>query len=199
MTEKDEATIRERITDQKFLEEDALHTFYKNKNVSNHNTEMVNKLSRKLLSAKAMHGLPKGQKPYINQGKGTIGSTDFMDNFEFKIGARCMLIYNIDLIDDLFNGASGTIVGVEFDKKEQINCIIVKFDNPSWGKQQRERCPGFAKKYASQNGTPIYRHDHEYQLSGRNKKYGHAARGRLLQFPLRLNYAMTSHKMQVLF
>ena len=199
MTEKDEATIRERITDQKFLEEDALHTFYKNKNVSNHNTEMVNKLSRKLLSAKAMHGLPKGQKPFINQGKGTIGNTDFMDNFEFKIGARCLMIYNVDLLDDLFNGASGTIVGVEFDKKEQINCIIVQFDNPSWGKQQRERCPGYAKKYASQNGTPIYRHDHEYQLSGRNKKHGHAARGRLLQFPLRLNYAMTSHKMQVLF
>ena len=47
--------------------------------------------------------------------------------------------------------------------------------------------------------TPIYQHDHKYQLSGKNKSYGHAARGRLLQFPLRLNYAMTSHNMQVLF
>ena len=63
---------------------------------------MVNKLSRKLLSAKAMHCLPKGQKPYINLEKGTVGNTDFMENFEFKIGARCMMIYNIDLMDDLF-------------------------------------------------------------------------------------------------
>ena len=94
-----------------------------------------------------------------------------------------------------FKGASGTIIGVEFDEKELVECIIVKFDNPSWGKNLRERCPGFAKNYESQNGTPIYRHEHEYQLSGRNKKYGHAARGKLLQFPLRLNYASTSHKM----
>ena len=140
---------------------------------------MVDKLARKLLSA-----LPKGQKPYINPGKGTIGSTDFMDNFEFKIGVKCLMIYNVDLLDDLFNGASGTIIGVEFDKKDKVNCIIVQFDNPSWGKQQREQCPGYAKKYKSQNGTPIYRYEHEYQLLGRNKKYGHAARGKLFQFPL---------------
>ena len=199
LTEKDEATLRERITDEKFLVEDALHTFYKNKNVTNHNKEMLDKLLKKLLSAKAGHALPKGQKPYINQGKGTIGNTDFMETFEFKIGARCMMIYNVDLMDDLFNGASGTIIGVEFDKKDQVECIIVQFDKPSWGRNQRERCAGYAKKYASQNGTPIYRYEHEYQLSGRNKKYGHAANGKLFQFPLRLNYALTSHKMQVIF
>ena len=138
LTKEDEATLREIITDEKFLDEDALHTFYKNKNVTGHNTEMVNKLPRKLLSAKAMHSLPKGQKPFINQGKGTIGNTDFMDNFEFKIGARCLMIYNVDLLDDLFNGASGIIVGAEFDKKQQINCIIVKFDNPSGGSNKEK-------------------------------------------------------------
>ena len=98
------------------------------------------------------------------------------------------MIYNVDLLDDLFNGASGTIIGVEFDKKDKVNCIIVQFDNPSWGKQQREQCPGYAKKYKSQNGTLIYRYEHEYQLLGRNKKYGHAARGKLLAFIAFLNF-----------
>ena len=194
-TKKDEATLRERITDEAFLDEDALHTFYKNRNVKQHNIEMVNTLTRKLLSAKALHFLPKGQTKFINPGKGTIGNTDFMDNFEFKIGARCMMIYNVDLMDDLFNGASGTIVGAEFDETEKVKCIIVQFDNPSWGKQLRGRNKGYAKKYEKQNGTPIFPFDHEYQLTGTNAKYGHAARGRLIQFPLRLNYAQTSHKM----
>ena len=196
---KDEATLRERITDQKFLDEDAKHTFYQNKNVSKHNTTMVNQLPTALLSTKAMHALSKGRKPFINQSKGTIGNTDFLDNFEFKIGARCVMIYNVNLMDDLFNGASGIIIGVERDKKEQIKCIIVKFDKPSWGQDQRAQYPGYAKKYESQNGTPIFRYEHEYQLSGAQKKYAHAARGKLLQFPLKLNYAQTSHKMQVRF
>ena len=100
VTPEDEAMLRERITKQKFLDEDALHIYYKYKNV----TDMVMKLTNKLLSAKAMHSLPKGQKPYINEGKGTIGNTDFMDNFQFKIGARCIMIYNVDLMDDLFQG-----------------------------------------------------------------------------------------------
>lgn len=194
---KDEAILRERITKQRFLNEETKHTFYHNKNVSKHNTDMVKQLPTDLLAANAMHALQKGTKPFINKSKGTIGNTDFLDIFEFKIGARCMMIYNVDLVDDLFNGTSGIIIGVEYDKKGQIKCIIVKFDNPSWGQNQRSRNPGYATKYASQNGTPIFRYEHEYQLSGGSRKYAHAGRGKLIQFPLRLNYAQTSHKMQV--
>ena len=38
---KDEAALRERITNEKFLDEETKHTFYHNKNVSNHNADMV--------------------------------------------------------------------------------------------------------------------------------------------------------------
>ena len=195
---KDEAILRERITDQTFLEEESTHTMYKNIDVCNHNTTMVQKLPNDLLSAKASHYLAKGTYPFIDESKGgTIGSTDFLDNFEFKVGARCVMIYNVDLVDDLFNGATGIIIGVRRDKKECIKCIIVKFDNPSWGKNQRARHPEYASEYGSQNGTPIFRYEHEYQLSGSCRKSKHDARGKLVQFPLKLNYAQTIHKMQV--
>ena len=49
--------------------------------------------------------------------------------------------------------------------------------------------------YKKHNGTPIFRAEHEYHLS--KGKWGKAARGKLLQFPLVLMYALTSHKMQV--
>ena len=45
VTPEDEAMLRERITKQKFLDEDALHIYYKYKNV----TDMVMKLTNKLL------------------------------------------------------------------------------------------------------------------------------------------------------
>ena len=116
-----------------------------------------------------------------------------------------MFIYNLDLMDDLFNGAGGTIIGVEYNKEQDINCIIVKFDLANCGAKQRERC--FAKneymrkKYKALNGTPIYRIEHEYQLKTRHGKgmYAQAAKGKLIQFPLRLYYASTAHKLQVRF
>ena len=86
--------------------------------------------------------------------------------------------------------------GVEFDDKKQLKCIIVQFDDEAWGKNQRAKYPHYTKKYTNYNGTPIFRAEHEYNLL--NGQYGHAARGKLLQFPLVLMYALTSHKMQVI-
>ena len=108
-----------------------------------------------------------------------------------------MLIYNIDQMDDQTNGAGGTIIGVEY-KGNDINCIIVKFDNDSWGAAQRERYQHsqFMTKYKAQNGTPIFRYKLEYQLA-KTSGWKNAAKAKLLQFPLRINYAQTSNKMQV--
>ena len=73
----------------------------------------------------------------------------------------------------------------------------------SHGAKQRAKCyernPLLEKKYGAQNGTPIYRIEHEYQLKTKHGKgiYAQAAQGKLLQFPLRLYYASTAHKLQV--
>ena len=119
-----------------------------------------------------------------------------METFEFKIGARVTMIKNIDLVDDLFNGAGGTIVGVEYNKNG-INCIIVQFDLESCGQTQRAKYPGLAKKYAHCNGTPIFKHEHEFHLKTRKGGFVTGAKAKLQQFPLRLYYASTAHKIQV--
>ena len=106
-------------------------------------------------------------------------------------------------MDDLFNGAGGTVIGVEYNKKKELNCIIVKFDLEKCGAKLRERSyknnDFLKKKYEALNGTPIYRIEHEYQLKTRHGKgmFAQAAQGKLVQFPLRLYYASTAHKLQV--
>ena len=80
---------------------------------------------------------------------------------------------------------------------------IAKFDLDKCGAQQRAKCyernEFLKKKYEAVNGTPIYRIEHEYQLKTRHGKgtYAQAAQGKLVQFPLRLYYASTAHKLQV--
>ena len=196
VTPEDNQKLRSRITKDTFLDQNAMHTFYFNKYVNRHNETMIHTLKSDLITCKALHALPKNRKPWIKKGKDTIGNTEFMDIFQFKLGARCFLVKNIDLIDDMFNGASGTIVGVEFNEKEEVICIIVQFDNENWGRNQRLKYPGYAAKYKNMNGTPIFRVEAEYFLS--RGKWATAAQAKLLQFPLRLNYAQTSHKMQVI-
>ena len=51
-------------------------------------------------------------------------------------------------------------------------------------------------KYKEQNGTPMYKVEHEFQLASR-RGWAHSAKAKLRQFPLRLCYAQTAHKSQV--
>ena len=61
-----------------------------------------------------------------------------------------------------------------YNKKKELNCIIVKFDLEKCGANQRKKCfdrnEFMKKKYESVNGTPIYRIEHEYQLKTRHGK-----------------------------
>ena len=104
-------------------------------------------------------------------------------------------------MDDLYNGAMGQVIGVETDKHDQVNCIVVKFEEESVGVQHRAkhyaRNPVLKEKYGNLNGTPIFKFELKFQLSKKAPGWKGAAEGKLLQFPLTTNYAQTSHKMQV--
>ena len=72
----------------------------------------------------------------------------------------------------------------------------VKFDDEKTGIMQRQRRPIISNRYKEQNGTPIFKIEKEFYLSSRHGRV-HAAKAKLYQFPLRLAYAQTGHKMQV--
>ena len=63
----------------------------------------------------------------------------FVDILNLKIGARVMLIHNIDVSDLLSNGTIGTVLGIEESQNGNVSVVIVKFDNPAVGKEARQR------------------------------------------------------------
>ncbi len=172
--------------------ENACHIFYTNKEVDNYNCKMLNKLDSILVSVSAVVSVPFGCKSKTND-EGRIDNTGFMKVLQFKVGAKVMLIYNVDVIDNMSNGAMGCITGYKQNKEGNVVCILVQFDNQNVGEEQRRRhsrdvTPG-------KNDTPVYRTEFSYQLP-KYGKGGHTATAKILQFPLRLSWAVTAHKVQ---
>ena len=193
LTEADQNLLMSRLTNEEFLEDDAMHIFYTNKEVNEHNKKMLDKIQEPEICIKAKKFAPKGYEPKESPN-GTVDSTQFMNVLKIKKGARCVLNFNVDVIDGLVNGSSGTIIGIEM-RLGKPYCVMVQFDDPSCGKELRAKFPQLAKKYEDKNGTPIFMQDLEYQVMSR-KGYGHATKSKVRQFPLKLFYSSTAHKMQ---
>ena len=188
--------LKSRVTKDPLLEFDAMFLSYTNKEAQSHNEKMLNKLPSPLVEIKAIKMYPKGRRPKI-QKAGTIENRAIMDILKLKVGARCLLTSNQDTVDELVNGSSGTIIGLE-TKNEGIDSIITKFDRPSCGQRHREKFPVLAKKYQSENGTPIFRQEIEISLnSNKGKSLGKGSIAKVHQFAMMINYASTTHKIQV--
>ena len=115
---------------------------------------------------------------------------------EIKIGARVVMVYNVDTPDGLVNGEMGTVIDIVKTKEgDDVEYIVVQFDLEETGDRLRRKHPLIASRYQKQNGTPIFRQMTEYQV-GKAKKLS-CTKAKLWQFPLRLAWASTGHKMQV--
>ena len=115
-----------------------------------------------------------------------------MDNLVLKIGARVMLIYNVSTVDGLTNGSTGTVIEFE-TRKSQKEFIIVKFDDPEAGEDERRQYPWVCQKYGS-HATPISKITFDYSVGDASKD--HTKKVRIIQYPLTLAFALTAHKIQ---
>ena len=189
-TEEDLKVLASKIS--KESPPDALYVFGKNAECKKLNDAYLEEVDSPLQCFKVSH--PKGgnKKPCPETGR--VQGTSFMDELRLKIGARVIIINNVDVSDHLSNGSCGDVVGFEWSggKNKEINKILVQFEDPRAGAKERARHP---KHPAYPDATPICREVHEYSL-GKNRDTGHISRSKLIQYPLDLAWALTCHKVQ---
>ena len=111
---------------------------------------------------------------------------------KLKIGAKVMLTYNIDTSDGLTNGARGEIIGTVEDAANRITKIIIKFDNENHGYVARQRNTNLTQLYP--DGTPIEKVNFSFSISRSKNSVINTAN--VIQFPLKLAFASTAHKIQ---
>ena len=105
-----------------------------------------------------------------------------------------MVVLNIDTSEQLVNESLGIIVDIITEEDGKVKCIVIKFDNEKTGAMRRKTYMELGERYKDVMGTPIFRKDVKYHLGSRGSK--HAARGTVFQFPIKLAFAITGHKMQ---
>ena len=144
------------------------------------------------LKAKHHHPTQKKYKPWIEPKEGAVASTSFLDELLLKLGAKVMLIHNIDTADCLTNGQLGRLVDVIKTTKGEVDKLIIKLHNKTAGKQNRQKHPGIAARYP--DCVIIERVSNQYALRKKSGDIGSTAL--VIQFPVKLAFAITSHKIQ---
>ena len=94
------------------------------------------------------------------------------------------------------NGSLGEVV--DFVKKESgiVHAIIVKFDDVNAGQNWIQKHKSECYKWSGENGVPIFKHSQRYQIPNAHGARNHGKMSRCAQFPLRLAWASTAHKVQ---
>ena len=156
--------------------------------------DRLNELPGELVEIKAeVSSNTRGEfVPKIDKA-GQIMGTTLQYKLKLKLGCRVMLTWNIDVCDSLTNGSLGQVIDFKRDSNNKVRYIMVKFDDPSSGKERREQSH-FEKQYPGEFATPIEMREDEFSI----KKNG-TAKATAINFPLRLSYATTSHRIQVLY
>ena len=122
---------------------------------------------------------------------GNVKNTPIPANLQLKKKARVMLTHNIDVSDSLTNGALGTVLDFKFNKEGIVHYILVKLDESLSGAKRREKfC--LISEYPGLDATTIERIEFEYCI-GRSEK---GTRASAINFPLRLAWGITAHKIQ---
>ena len=190
LDDNDMAILKGRISEPG-NEEATTKIFGRNEQVNKVNESRLNSLKSAEFTLEAVHSQVRKNLKVTEAG--TIEDTAFLQTLKVKVGARVMLIHNISTLDGLTNGAQGQVMEV-LASNDRAKYIVVKFDNPSVGQEQRRKfifLPSIAKK---EDWTPIERHNLSYTLGDIRKDHG--ARASFLQFPLKLSWALTAHKCQ---
>ena len=158
------------------------------------NSNYISKLKGELIKIPAIHFHPamKKFKGKIEKKDNTVGDTGFDNELCLKLGAKVMLIHNISTVDSLTNGQLGTLKEILKNREGKVDKLVIKFNNPSSGAANREKFSILASRFPE--CTFIERVSIHYSLSKRKQEVSSTAT--VIQFPIKLSFALTAHKVQ---
>jgi len=188
-----EDRVRKEHEEEVINDKEALFIFGTNKNVNKMNNRRLKELKEEEVTIQAicLHRTIKNFDPPVGNA-GEINKTPFQKELKLKIGAKVMLTYNVDTSDGLTNGARGEIIGFLKDSKSTITRLIIKFQNVTVGQDKRRCSPDITTQYPC--GTPIEKVNFSFSISQSKKSIVNTAS--VIQFPIRLAFACTAHKVQ---
>jgi hypothetical protein len=184
---EDFEALKSRVIKKADIPEGALEIYGTNMTANESNEAKLAKQEGKEEQFRAKY-FPEGIRPTI-RADGSVADTLFLDVLKLKIGARVMLIYNVDTSDGLTNGSLGKVTAFHQNKEGRIIYIMVQFDKENTGQEMRK---GYTRNITKNFQTPIK----VVTMSYSNSKAKHAARIEVMQFPLKLAWAITAHKSQ---
>ena len=115
-----------------------------------------------------------------------------MANLKIKIGARTMIIHNVDVVDGLTNGQLGVVIAFIKTKTGNVDKIVFKPRDPSIGGINRAKNPSLTSRYP--DCVFIEKISFQYSMT----KSGTSGSSRtIIQFPMTLAFSITAHKIQV--
>ncbi|XP_055088463.1 uncharacterized protein LOC129457426 [Periophthalmus magnuspinnatus] len=181
---EDEAILQSRVTGQTST---ALHIFPTNPQVQYHNLEQVQRICPDYITVTAQdysYSKKTGKLIEFTDGVVKTKHTSLLDELPVGVNARVMLIKNVDVADGLVNGICGTVTHIDNPPNRRLPlAIYVKFDDDKIGAQKRSRTvtpPGLT------GSTRIEPVEDQANKKGEKRR----------QFPLKLAWACTVHKVQ---
>ena len=179
------ATLQERTREGP---DDVLHVYSTNEEANDYNLKMLHGNCEELIEVdakdyekdKTTGKLTLCDKPFIRTRVDGLSSS-----LVLAVNARVMLTRNVNVEDGLVNGAMGYISNLIFKNKQPENAVEmveVIFDSCNVGKTQGKASP-------KGNVVPIKRVEEEINEKNLKSFIRH-------QFPLKLSWACTAHKVQ---
>ena len=173
---------------------DSIFIFARNIDVNQMNDDCLDDIEGDEYCVKALcyHPTLKNFTPKV-LNTGNIANTNLQQILKIKVNCKVMVTYNLNTTDSIVNGALGTVVGVKLNEKNQVVEFHVHFSNSLHGKETAKKFPDLLKKYGVPV-VPITRYEAVFRLGREN--VGVKSTATALQFPLKLSFSVTSHKVK---
>lgn len=185
MSSDDIATLKARETGEETAD---LHIFPTNRQVKEHNLNQLRISCPEFVAVRAQdfERNTKSSKLVLKQSLHAVTyDTCLSGELLLGKGARVMLCKNLDLQDGLVNGACGTVTDIVFGHDKNFpQKIFVRFDQERVGAERRKQSCSVEDHLVGSIG--IFPEDERVSKKGGIRR----------QFPLKLAWACTVHKVQ---